>query len=269
MNTVHPEKKMNTLPTLPQALFWALALSVSPGLSAQGTPPQTGVYMGLGAGESQARIDNERIRQSLLDQGLGTNSLTEDRRGNGYKAFLGFPLHPNWAVETGYFDLGRFGFNANTTPPGGLTGSARIRGLNLDLVGTLPINERWSLIGRVGAAYAQTQGRFSSSGAVLVTDPSPSRRETNYKYGFGTQYDFTPAMSMRLEAERFRVNDAVGRRGDVDLFTLGLVYRFGGPTATAQTAAYTPYATPAEPVVVAQVPAPAPIPRLVSTGAPN
>jgi OOP family OmpA-OmpF porin len=92
MNTVHPEKKMNTLPTLPQALFWALALSVSPGLSAQGTPPQTGVYMGLGAGESHARIDSERIRQSLLDQGLGTNSLTEDRRGNGYKAFLGFPI---------------------------------------------------------------------------------------------------------------------------------------------------------------------------------
>jgi OOP family OmpA-OmpF porin len=238
MNPVHPEKIMNTLPTLPQALFWALALSVSPGLYAQDILPQTGIYMGLGVGESQASIDSERIRQSLLNQGLGTNSLTEDRSGTGYKAFLGFPIHPNWAVETGYFDLGRFGFNASTTPLGGLTGSARIRGLNVDLVGTLPITDRWSLIGRVGAAYAQTHGRFSGNGAVLVTDPSPSRRETNYKYGFGTQYALTPAVTLRIEAERYRVNDAVGRRGDVDLFTLAWVYRFGGPTAVA------PLATP-------------------------
>jgi OOP family OmpA-OmpF porin len=201
---------------------------------AQGFNTHNGIYLGLGAGESKARIDNDRIRQSLLNQGLSTNSLLEDGRDTGYKAYLGFPVHPNWAVEAGYFDLGRFGFNANTTPIGSLTGSDRIRGLNLDLVGTLPITERWSLMGRVGAAYAQTDGRFSSTGAVLVTDPSPSRRETHYKYGFGTQYAFTPAVSLRLEAERFRVNDAVGQRGDVDLITLGWVYRFGGPTAPAQ-----------------------------------
>jgi len=269
MNRAHLEKKMSPIPVLTRIFLWPLACLVSPGLWAQGLDAHTGIYLGLGAGESKARIDSDRIRQGLLDQGLSTSTLTGDGRDTGYKAYVGIPIHPNWAVEAGYFDLGRFGFDATTSPVGGLTGSARIRGLNLDLVGYLPITQRWSLMGRVGAAYAQTQDHFSGTGAVTVTDPSPSRRETNYKYGFGTQYDFTPAMSMRLEAERFRVNDAVGRRGDVDLFTLGLVYRFGGPTATTQTAAYTPYATPAEPVIVAQVPAPAPMPRLVSTGAPN
>jgi OOP family OmpA-OmpF porin len=128
------------------------------------------------------------------------------------------------------------------------------------LVGFLPITERWSLMGRVGAAYAQTQDRFSASGAVAVTDPSPRKRETNYKYGFGTQYAFTPALSLRLEAERYRVNDAVGQRGDVDLFTLGLIYRFGGPAAPAPTVAYIPYPSPAERMALAQVPEPAPIP---------
>ncbi len=115
-------------------------------------------------------------------------------------------------------------------------------------------------MGRVGAAYAQTQDRFSGSGAVAVTDPSPSRRETNYKYGFGTQYAFTPALSLRLEAERYRVNDAVGQRGDVDMLTLGLIYRFGGPAAPAQRVAETPYASPTEPIVMAQAPAPEPLP---------
>lgn len=255
---------MSPLSTLTQIFLWPLAFLVSPGLFAQGLNAHTGIYLGLSAGESKARIDSERIRQGLLDQGLSTSTLTEDSRDTGYKAYIGIPIHPNWAVEAGYFDLGRFGFDATTAPVGGLTGSARIRGLNLDLVGFLPITERWSLMGRVGAAYAQTQDRFSGTGAVAVTDPSPRRRETNYKYGLGTQYAFTPTLSLRLEAERYRVNDAVGHRGDVDLFTLGLIYRFGGPAAPAQTAAYTPYVSPAEPMAQAQAqppaPAPAPLP---------
>jgi OmpA-OmpF porin, OOP family len=260
MNRAHLEKKMSPLSVLTRIFLWPLAFLLSPGLFAQGLNTPTGIYLGFGAGESRARIDSERIRQGLLSEGLSTNSLTEDGRDTGYKAYVGIPIHPNWAVEAGYFDLGRFGFNANTTPIGSLTGSARIRGLNLDLVGTLPITERWSLIGRVGAAYAQTQDRFSTTGAVAVNDPSPSRRETNYKYGVGTQYALTPAVSLRLEAERFRVNDAVGQRGDVDLVTLGLVYRFGGPTTPTQKVADNPYVPPAKPIVMAQAPAPDPLP---------
>lgn len=251
----------------PRPTLLALAMLAAPLAHAQEV--NSGMYVGIGAGESRANIDNARITQGLLGAGLTTDSLSEDRRGTAYKAFLGFPMNPYWAVETGYFDLGRFGFTANTTPSGSLTGNARIRGLNLDLVGTLPITDNWSLFGRVGAAYAQTNDSFSGTGAVSVIDPSPRKRDTNVKYGFGTQYAFTPAITLRLEAERYRVNDAVGNHGDVDLITLGLVYRFGGASSTPK-AAYTPYVAPvAEPVVapapyvaayVTPEPAPAPAP---------
>ncbi len=253
------------------ALLVLVALT-SPLLHAQETTNTTSLYMGISAGESKAHIDNTLITQALLGSGLTTNSLTQDRRGTGYKAFVGFPINPNWAVEAGYFDLGRFGFTANTSPAGTLTGSARIKGFNLDIVGTLPITDNWSLLGRVGAAYAQTQDNFTSTGAVIVTDPSPRKREANYKYGFGTQYAFTPALTLRLEGERYRINDAVGQRANVDLISLGLVYRFGGSTPAVKTA-YAPYVPPApEPVykaepVVAQVAVvvppepPAPMPK--------
>lgn len=248
---------MNQTTFKPRLQLLALAMLATPWAQAQEFSNNTGMYMGISAGEAKTHIDQNRIAQGLLGAGLTTDSFTADRRDTGYKVFLGLPIHPNWAVEAGYFDLGRFGFAANTTPTGSLTGSARIKGLNLDLVGTLPITERWSLLGRVGAAYAQTQDNFNGSGAVTVIDPSPRKRETNYKYGFGTQYAFTPALSMRLEAERYRVNDAVGSRGNVDLISLGLVYRFGGaPVKT--TTAFTPYVAPApvaEPVI-AQAPAP-------------
>jgi OOP family OmpA-OmpF porin len=251
----------------PSTLLWTLAVLASPGLFAQDMAHQNGLYLGLGAGESKARIDNARIRQGLLSQGLSTSTLAEDGRDTGYKAYLGFPLDPNWAVEAGYFDLGRFGFNATTSPAGSLSGTARIRGLNLDLVGTLPITDRWSLMGRLGAAYAQTQARFGGTGAVTVGDPSSNQRETNYKYGLGTQYAFTPALSLRLEAERYRVNDAVGRHGDVDLVTLGLVYRFGGPANPVKTAAYAPSVAPAEPVETPAAPIAAPAPTVIAAPA--
>jgi OOP family OmpA-OmpF porin len=248
----------------PRLSLLALSMLVSPWLHAQESWVNTGMYVGVGAGESQAKIDNARISQGLLGAGLVTDSLSEDNKGNAYKAYIGLPINPFWAVEAGYFDLGRFGFTANTTPAGSLNGTARIKGLNLDLVGTLPITDRWSLLGRVGAAYAETKDVFSSTGAAVVTNPSPSKRQTNVKFGFGTQYAFTPALTMRLEAERYRVNDAVGQRGDVDMVTLGLVYRFGKPSQTTKTV-YVPYVAPAPapaPQALAPVP-PAPAPVVV------
>ena len=242
----------------------ALAALASSGLHAQEPSMNSGLYLGISAGESKAHLDNARISQNLLGTGATVNALTSDQKGTGYKAFVGFPMNSNWAVETGYFDLGRFGFDATTLPAGSLTGSSRIKGLNLDIVGTLPITDSWSLLGRVGAAYAQTKGTYSGTGVGAIAYTETNKRETNYKYGFGTQYAFTPALTLRLEGERYRVNDTVGQRANVDLISLGLVYRFGGSSPVTKTA-YTPYVAPvAEPVykaapAVAQAPAPTPV----------
>jgi OOP family OmpA-OmpF porin len=251
--------KLNTRTSL-----LALAALASAGVQAQEPAMNTGLYMGISAGESKAHLDNPLISQNLLGSGATVNAVTSDQKGTGYKAFVGFPMNSNWAVETGYFDLGRFGLDATTLPAGTLTGSSRIKGLNLDIVGTLPITDSWSLLGRIGAAYAQTKGTYSGTGVGAIANTETNKRETNYKYGFGTQYAFTPAFTLRLEGERYRVNDAVGQRANVDLISLGLVYRFGGPSPVTKTA-YTPYVAPAaEPVykappVVAQAPAPAPV----------
>lgn len=256
---------MTSLKLTPRSSWLALALLTCPSVYAQTLAVNNGMYMGISAGESKAHLDNAAIAQGLLGSGVSATSLNSDQKETGYKAFVGFPLNPNWAIETGYFDLGRFGFDATTAPAGTLSGSSRIKGLNLDIVGTLPITDRWSLLGRVGAAYAQTKGTYSGTGAGAAGNAATSKRETNYKYGFGTQYAFTPALTLRLEGERYRVNDAVGQRANVDLISLGLVYRFGGAMPMTKTA-YTPYVAPAPtpvyeaPPVVAQAPVPAPVP---------
>lgn len=243
--------------TLGLAAFAAL---LSPLAMAQ----DTGWYGGANVGQSRATIDDARINSGLLNKGFTSTTIADDDRSTGFKIFGGYQLNKNFAVEGGYFDLGTFGYTATTVPPGTLNGSMKVRGLNLDLVGTLPMTEKFSVFGRVGVNYAQTRDTFSGTGAVRVTNPNPRENDTNYKFGAGLQYAFTDSLAMRLEGERYRVNDAVGNKGDVDLYSVGLIYRFGpkaqAPAPYVAAPAYVAVA-PAPVVVAPPPPPPAPPPR--------
>ena len=109
-----------------------------------------GWYGGLNFGQSRAKIDDPRIISGLLGGGFLTTSISDDDRKTGYKLFGGYQFNNNFAVEGGYSDLGKFGFTANTVPLGSLVGNIKIKGVNLDLVGILPISEKLSAFGRVG-----------------------------------------------------------------------------------------------------------------------
>lgn len=263
---------MNSKNTSVQAakLISAAVVAAASALTVQSVTAQTATtqdsawYVGGNVGRSMATVDNARITSGLAGAGLATNSITDRDRTTGFKIYGGYQLNPNFALESGYFDLGKFGFTANTSPAGTLNGDIRVRGLNLDLVGTLPLSEQFSLLGRVGANFAQTRGTFSGTGAVGVANPNPSKRETNYKIGVGLQYAFTESLSMRGELERYRINDAVGNKGHVDMLSVGLVYKFGGktqspPPVAPRTAVTEPVVIAAAPVVVTPPPPPAPV----------
>lgn len=222
-------------------------------------------YGGLSLGESRARIDQERIAANLLGAGLTTTSFARDQRAAAWRLFGGLQLNRNFALELGAFDLGKFGFDATTTPAGTLAGQIKLQGGSLDLVGTLPLSESFSLIGRVGAQAARTRDSFSGTGAVAVLNPNPSKRQINPKLGAGLQYAFSPSFLIRGEAERYRVNDAVGRRGDVDVYSISLVFPFGRTPAprVAQAPVYVPPPPPPPPMPVVVPPPPPPPPPVV------
>lgn len=190
----------------------------------------TGWYGGANIGRSNATIDNARITSGLAGAGLRTTSIANRDRDTAYKIYGGYQFNKYIGLEGGYFDLGKFGFTANTLPLGTLNGNIRLRGFNGDAVGTLPLSEKFSALGRIGFNNAQARDSFTGTGAVNVTNPNPSKRDTNYKLGVGVQYAFNDALAMRAEIERYRINDAIGNRGDVDVFSVGLTYRFGGKT---------------------------------------
>lgn len=217
----------------------------------------SGWYLGGNLGLSHARIDDKRITSGLQGMGYTTTSIDEDERDLGYKLFGGYQFNRFLALEGGYFDLGEFGYVADVQPPGTLSGDVEIKGFNLDLIGFLPITEKFSAFGRGGVNYAKAKAHFAGTGSVNVPDPDQSEHGADYKFGLGLQYFFTQSFGMRAEAERYRIDDAVGNNGDVDLYSAGVVYRFG---AEAPRPTPVPVATPAPPPVVAASPPPPPPP---------
>ncbi|GAC1534590.1 MAG: hypothetical protein NVS2B4_14960 [Ramlibacter sp.] len=238
-----------------------------------GTSTGTGWYAGGNIGRTRATIDDARITNGLSGQGFASTGIQNRDSDNGYKVFGGYQLNPYVGLELGYFDLGRFGYTASTAPAGSLTGEMRAKGWNGDLVGTLPLVGKLSAIGRVGVISIRAEDRFSVTGAARVpyANASPSQRTTDMKLGAGLMYAFTDSLAMRLEGERYRLRDAVGNRGHVDMLSVGLVYRFGAapaPRPVAVVAAPEPVPMPVAAAPVPPPPAPVPPPALVPPPAP-
>ena len=222
-------------------------------------------YGGAGLGQSRSKIDDNRINAALIGAGATSTGITHEEQDASYKVFGGYQFTPYFGMELGYFNLGEFGFKSTTTGPGTLDGRIKLTGMNIDLVGSIPMNDQLSFIGRVGVHNARAQDSFTSTGTVVVTNPNPEVKETNYKAGFGFAYKFSPSMSLRGELERYRVNDAVGGKGDINVASLSLVFPFGHtPTPAPKVVERVVYreapaaVVAAAPVVVAAPPAEAP-----------
>lgn len=252
-------KKVRTARALGLA---AIALTLSPIAGAI----ESGWYGGANIGQSSADIDDQRITRSLLGSGFAVSSMDEDERSAAGKIFGGYQFNRYLALEGGYFALGKFGYTARTSPTGSLSGDIKLQGLNLDVVGILPLTDKFSAFGRVGVIHAQARDNFSSTGLVNRPAPSARQNDTGYKFGAGVQYAFTDRLAVRGELERYRINDAIGNRGDIDMASVGLVYRFGqqgqrpaprveAPHFVAAAPAPAPAAVPAA-LPQARVPAP-------------
>lgn len=212
-------------------------------------------YFGLGVGQARARVDDQRIAERLAGTGLTPRAIAHDERHSAYKVFLGHQFNRYVGMELGYFNLGKFGFKADTTPAGTLQGNFRVQGANFDVVGTLPITEKFSGLARIGVQYARTRATITSTGAATVTNPSPSDRESNVKIGLGVQYEVSPAFLLRAEVERFRISDAVGNHPQVAMYSVSMVFPFGRsetPRRRAMAPAYV-----AQAPVVQEAPPPA------------
>lgn len=257
MKNLITSKGGNTLLVISSCLPMLLAFN---SLANTGTDHvEKGWFIGANLGQSAANIDGDSIWRNLENSGFAVSEINEDTRHLGYKLYTGYTFSRYFALEGGYFDLGNVAFNATTLPVSDYTGNTGLNGWNLDLVGKLPLSTNWSVLARLGVTHNKSKTRFSSNGLINTTANNQQSSYTKHKYGLGVQYAISDVFALRLEAERYRMDDLIGNIGDMDLYSLGVVYRFG-----ATQAHYAPTAA-AEPPPAARQAAPAITPAPVAT----
>lgn len=268
----HSTRRPSLRPTLQLMCLAGLSTFLAVPAFAQDT---SHYYGGVSVGQSRTQTDAAGLTSGLLP-GVGVLNPTTDEKDTSYKLFGGYQFNRNIALEGGYFDLGKNSFSSAVVG-GTVAGESKVRGLNLDLVGTLPFTERFSALARVGVQHAWSKSTASGTGAGAGVATSSKRDDSGVKVGLGLQYEVSPAVWIRGEVERYRIKNAVGQRNNVDVATVSLVFPFGRApvqrvaAAPAYVAPAPVVVTPAPQVVIVTPPAPvvvaAPVPQRVNFSA--
>ena len=223
---------MNRLNSRKAALSSLFAVAIVTVLPSTSHAQDSRFYIGGSIGRSQVKIDTGALADETTAAGLSNTGYSANNSDTGWKLFAGYKFHPNFAVEGGYVDLGKFSASTiitavNGTPivPTSLTFSIKAtEGFFVSGLGIWPVNNQFSMFGKVGGYNMKTEATAS----VLGINISDNARNNGWLLGLGGQFDFTKNVGLRLEWERFNEvgdKDKTGQ-GDVGLLSLGLVYRF-------------------------------------------
>src|SRR5688572_4868760 len=154
----------------------------------------TNLYIGGNVGQSRYRNTCDGV------------PIPCDDKDTGFRVFAGYKFHRNLAVETGYFDLGKA--SASGAFGGGVvTLEGKVRGWELLGVVTVPVWQQLSVLAKVGVARSRTSATGTAALGGVAAGVSAKENSTDFTYGLGVEYAFTPNIGARLEWQRY---DGVG-----------------------------------------------------------
>lgn len=126
----------------------------------------------------------------------------------------GYQFQQNWAAEVSYGDYGKgsLGNNPNGTPRGNWKAS----GLQVSLIGSLPISNELSFFTKVGLAMNNFSYAAASASNNTITG------------GFGVRYNIDKQFAVRVQYENLGTVGEVATTGltRLSLFTFGGVMKF-------------------------------------------
>jgi OOP family OmpA-OmpF porin len=194
---------------------------------AHAADPTGDVYVGGGLSMSHVSGLGGKIDSAQANQGV-TSSSSADSSSTNPNLRLGYRISPNLAVEASYDRVGKMDVQSGVSSPSGdsAAGSWKAHGLGLHVLGIAPIDNKWSLYGRLGVERWKTSLDLSS--ASSSTNYSGSSTHTSLALGAGAAYAITPNVDATAELVHYtHVGDDTntGRTG-LNQFNLGLRYHF-------------------------------------------
>ena len=139
--------------------------------------------------------------------------LSLDDKATVWGATIGFQALTNVAIEIGYSDHGSFtgqGFNCPSPAvcvAGVFPARADLKSININIVPTWPINERLSLVGKIGPS------RWDLSSTI----PAPKEDDVDISIGGAIRWQFNKGFSLQAGYES---------AGDRQSILVGLRYGF-------------------------------------------
>lgn len=101
-------------------------------------------------------------------------------------------------------------------------GDSRAYGLNLSLVGKVPLTQSLGAFGKVGALYGHTNTQTNPASGLA----GGTENGFGLSLGIGASWDFTPKLSAVLEWDRYTFKFAGTGRDPVRATSIGLQYRY-------------------------------------------
>ncbi len=132
-----------------------------------------------------------------LDVGVA-GQTNKDGSHTGGKILFGYMFNPTFGIETGYNHLGSE-TNTISGPGGTASGSAKSTLWYVSGIAKAPINDMFSVYGKLGLSRMQTSGTVSGTGFSAV---SGDENKTGLYGAVGVQYHFNKNVALSLELER-------------------------------------------------------------------
>ena len=153
------------------------------------------------------------VSRSRLDKNNIPGATSVDKSDSAFGLNFGYRFTPNFALEGGYANLGKFSV---TTGAG--TGNYKAQAWSLAPVGIWPLDDKWSLYGKLGLTRAHSE----------LGGLGGSERNTGWLAGIGTTYDFTKGLFGKIGWDRYeKVGDnGTTGRNTIDTVGVGVGFRF-------------------------------------------
>lgn len=193
-------------------------------------------YAGAHVGESRLRLNTSELASSFTELDSSMSDVTYHKDDTGFKVFVGTNLSDYFALELGYFRLGQVGFTSQLAvdlpetllqaQTAMLDGHLKAQGLNLDAVARYPLTSQFAVLARLGATYNETNARIFVDVDGEGASFNQNKHDVNYKYGAGMEYSVNANWLVRLDMERYRLDEFWGDQGSFNFLSMGVVYRY-------------------------------------------
>lgn len=181
-----------------------------------------GFYAGFNVGQASYDVVLDDFSY-LQDGSLSSGSL--DDSDTSLSLTLGYQINPNFSIEGGYIDLGELVVSATSNGGGSLyaagpvTAKVEANGLFFDAKGILPLNEKFSLYGKLGLLKWNEDAVLSDVTGSLSGDDDG----TDIFFGIGAAFNISNTIALNADYSRYQIDED---STDVDVLSLGIQFGF-------------------------------------------